>query len=280
LQAAHEAGVIHRDVKPGNVMHTRQGRVKLMDFGVVKELHTDLALTQVNDLLGTPVFMAPEQFDGPHAADVRSDVYALGATLFVAVTGQLPFPGKNCLTVLTRKIYHPLPSAKQIVPTLSDRTERAILRCLNPDPEKRPASCLEFLADLGPDVAQPLPDAAVEVICTPRIEGKQRAALERRIQPRRRARGTARYRLKGAGDVEPAKALLVDASVHGVQLVVQERSSVGDTVEVELRAPKGTPVMVREAHVRWVGAETGSFCYRLGCSWNRPFSYPELQHFA
>src|SRR5262245_12987573 len=90
LHAAHQPGLIHRDIKPSNVMLTRNGEVKLTDFGLVKETGTDLALTPVKDLLGTPNYMAPEMFDGAQNASVRSDVYSLAATLFTATTGEVP----------------------------------------------------------------------------------------------------------------------------------------------------------------------------------------------
>jgi serine/threonine protein kinase len=280
LQAAHEHGLIHRDVKPKNVMLTREGEVKLSDFGTVKEMTSDLVLTRLTDLLGTPAFMAPEQFDGAQHASVRSDIYSLAATLYTAVTGKVPFPGKTSLAILTRKIRHPLPSPRQVMPSLSERTERAILRSLNPDPEARPASCLAFLADLESTVGRPKSDPSVETLTGSSLSGQLLPKVERRGQPRRRVRGTARYR-PGASPYGPfAKAILVDASLSGVQILVQEQFKVGEGVEVELLTPEGMPVLRREALVRWAVAAPQSLYCRLGCRWKQPLTHAELQSFA
>src|SRR5262249_1895322 len=91
LHRAHKNGLIHRDVKPDNILVTPDGVAKLADLGLVKEADTDLNLTKTGRGLGTPHFMAPEQFRNAKNADVRCDIYSLGATLYMMVTGELPF---------------------------------------------------------------------------------------------------------------------------------------------------------------------------------------------
>lgn len=277
LNAAHEKRLLHRDVKPNNVMLTRDGRVKLTDFGIVKDMAQDVNLTPANELLGTPHYMAPEQFDGAEYASVRGDVYALAATLYHALSGEPPFPGKTWLAVLTRKIHHPVPSVRLKAPTVSDATDRALLRSMDPDPAKRPASCLELLAELGADDSHLLTAAMGELFASAPTVDRLATLRDRRRQTRHSARGTARYQRGGDSFI---KAILVDASIDGVQLLVQERFDAGESLEVELLTQQGVPLRKRVAHVRWAAASTSELYYHLGCSWRHPLTYAEWQSFA
>jgi serine/threonine protein kinase len=149
LQQAHEHGLIHRDIKPDNILVTPEGQAKLIDLGLVKELDSDLALTREGGGLGTPHFMAPEQFRGAKHVDVRCDIYSLGATLYMMVTGELPFASSNGpIDAWMKKINNDLLPPRKVVPTLSIRTERAIRRAMSADREERPASCPELLNEL------------------------------------------------------------------------------------------------------------------------------------
>ena len=148
LQKAHGQGMIHRDVKPDNILVDHDGQAKLTDLGLVKELEADLNLTRTGRGLGTPHFMAPEQFRNAKNADVRCDVYSLGATLYQLVTGELPFNGCGPVDAWMKKINNDLPAPRQLVPELSERVDWAIRRAMNPDPNQRPASCWEFVEDL------------------------------------------------------------------------------------------------------------------------------------
>jgi serine/threonine protein kinase len=148
LQKAHKQGLIHRDVKPDNIMLTRDGQAKLADLGLVKELETDINLTRTGRGLGTPHFMAPEQFKNAKNADVRCDVYSLGATLYMLVTGKMPFQSSGPLDAWMKKMNNELIPPRKINPDLSERLDAVILRAMNADPEQRPASCREFVDEL------------------------------------------------------------------------------------------------------------------------------------
>ncbi|MCS7161679.1 MAG: protein kinase, partial [Gemmatales bacterium] len=149
LHQAHRQGIIHRDVKPDNILVDSRGQAKLADLGLVKDLDADLNLTRTGRGLGTPHFMAPEQFRNAKNADVRCDVYSLGATLYMLVTGQLPFRGCSPLDAWIRKIHNDLPSPRQLRADLSERVDWAIRRAMSADPDKRPADCREFVEDLS-----------------------------------------------------------------------------------------------------------------------------------
>jgi serine/threonine protein kinase len=148
LHRAHKQNLVHRDVKPDNILVRPDGVAKLADLGLVKETDTDLNLTKTGRGLGTPHFMAPEQFRNAKNADARCDIYSLGATLYQMVTGELPFRSSGPLDAWMKKIQNELTPPKQLVPGLSDRVEAAILRAMHADPAKRQASCREFVEEL------------------------------------------------------------------------------------------------------------------------------------
>ncbi len=157
LHRAHKQNLVHRDVKPDNILVTPDGIAKLADLGLVKETETDLNLTKTGRGLGTPHFMAPEQFRNAKNADIRCDIYSLGATLYQMVTGELPFRSNGPLDAWMKKIQNELTAPRQLVPTLSDRLDWAIRRAMSADPDKRPISCREFIEDLTGHSTRRLP---------------------------------------------------------------------------------------------------------------------------
>lgn len=148
LRAAHKQGVIHRDVKPDNILLTPGGVAKLTDLGLVKELEADLNLTRTGRGLGTPHFMAPEQFRNAKKADARCDIYSLGATLYMMVTGELPFQSNGPLDAWMKKINNEIEPPRKRNSELTERTDWAIRRAISPDPIHRPDNCHEFIEDL------------------------------------------------------------------------------------------------------------------------------------
>lgn len=148
LQRAHKQGLVHRDVKPDNILVTRDGVAKLTDLGLVKDAEGDLNLTKTGRGLGTPHYMAPEQFRNAKNVDVRGDIYSLGATLYAMVTGVVPFENTNPLDCWMKKIRNEFPAPKELNPALSDRVDWAIRRAMSAEPDRRPASCREFIEDL------------------------------------------------------------------------------------------------------------------------------------
>jgi serine/threonine protein kinase len=148
LHRAHKQGLIHRDVKPDNILVTPDGQAKLADLGLVKEIETDLNLTRTGRGLGTPHFMAPEQFRNAKNATIQCDIYSLGATLYMMVTGELPFRSNGPLDAWMKKIQNELTPPRKLVSDLSERVDWAIRRAMSAAPEQRPATCREFVEDL------------------------------------------------------------------------------------------------------------------------------------
>ncbi|MCX8037860.1 MAG: serine/threonine-protein kinase [Candidatus Sumerlaeia bacterium] len=119
LAEAHRHAVFHRDVKPGNIFLANDGQIKLMDFGLAKD-QTDAYQTQMGLVIGTPLYLAPEQARGEQNIDGRADIYALGITLYHCLTGHIPFENLSVPLILTKKTVTAIPSPKEWVPDLSD----------------------------------------------------------------------------------------------------------------------------------------------------------------
>ncbi|MBI2899714.1 MAG: protein kinase [Planctomycetes bacterium] len=143
---AHGKGVIHRDVKPGNVMVDREGHVYVMDFGLAKEVEGP-GLTQAPSAVGTPNYMAPEQARG--RATAQSDVYAIGAILYELEAGRPPFLGATAAEVLVQVTTSEPPWPRRVVPGLSEDVEAVILKCMEKDLSRRYAGVAELIEDLA-----------------------------------------------------------------------------------------------------------------------------------
>jgi serine/threonine-protein kinase len=154
LGEAHALGIVHRDLKPHNLFLTigvgGRPKIKVLDFGISKMQDGELALTRSSDIVGTPVYMSPEQLRSSKDVDARADIWALGAMLYELVTGHLPFEAENvahlCSMVLSERPRPPRELRADIPEPLSD----AIMRCLSRDPAARFPGVVELVADLEP----------------------------------------------------------------------------------------------------------------------------------
>ena len=148
LNAAAEQKIVHRDIKPDNIMLTRRGEVKLADLGIAKNTDDNVQLTKSHVMMGTPAYLAPEQAQDAHSVDVRADIYSLGATLFEMLTGQIPYPGKSTYDILRKLVSEPVPDPRSIVDTISAPTARLVMRMLAKDAKQRPKSAMELLKEI------------------------------------------------------------------------------------------------------------------------------------
>jgi uncharacterized RDD family membrane protein YckC len=153
LEAAHERGIIHRDVKPSNCFVDTDGRVKIGDFGLCKSLLQAQHLTRTGTFLGTPLYSSPEQVRGSRL-DVRTDVYSVGATLYCLLTGQAPFQGSDAAATLARIVADPAPSLRSLRPELPPELDKVVLRALERNRERRYGSLTEFREALLPFLPQ------------------------------------------------------------------------------------------------------------------------------
>ncbi|GEM_PF-6970414 len=146
LAAAHRLGIVHRDVKPENVLLDREGRPRLVDFGIARK--GDVHLTREGLVMGSPAYMAPEQIRG-EAADQRADLYALGVLAWFLLVGREPFYSENVAEVLRQQIEDPVPSLRELRPDVPEQVEELLRRVLEKDPARRPQSVFEFLEQLS-----------------------------------------------------------------------------------------------------------------------------------
>jgi serine/threonine-protein kinase len=148
LDFAHRQGVIHRDLKPDNVLLRSDGAAVLTDFGIARAVSGYIASTGVNMTIGTPHYLSPEQAQG-RPLDQRVDYYALGVTLYKAATGEVPFSSSDWFELARMHVEDPPPALRRKRPELSKRFERIVMKCLAKHPDDRYQSAEEFQADLG-----------------------------------------------------------------------------------------------------------------------------------
>ncbi len=151
LECAHRHNIVHRDIKPGNMLLRSDSFVLLSDFGIAKILEANTALTRTGVGIGTPQYMSPEQGTGSPNVGPRSDLYSLGIVLYQAVTGRVPFgsPGDAPLTISLKHVNEPLPSPRQFAPDLPPLVEQVIVKALEKDPDRRFQSATEMIDALN-----------------------------------------------------------------------------------------------------------------------------------
>jgi eukaryotic-like serine/threonine-protein kinase len=153
LAFAHDAGLVHRDVKPQNVLLNGDGRAKVTDFGIARSLDVDTGMTQTGTVLGTSNYIAPEQAGG-HPVDAQTDVYSLGAVLYELLAGDVPFPGETFVAVALKHVHEPPPNLLDARSDVPLRVAAAVDRALEKDPDQRFPSMDAFAAELEACLAE------------------------------------------------------------------------------------------------------------------------------
>jgi serine/threonine protein kinase len=271
LHYAHERRIIHRDVKPDNVLLTAAGIIKLTDFGLAKDYNNfSQDITRPASALGTPHFMAPEQFADAKTADARCDIYSLAATLYNLLTGKLPFDAKTAVAILSNKELMRLPNPRAVSPAISKAMDAAIMAALNPNPDLRPASCLEFFSLLttrrvpGHGVRKPGPSA----------DGGERRA-DARFVIRVGCSTVIDPNIHGGGE-EKWPLLIRDLSASGVGILMARRFEPQTELAIECAAgPHGKTERLPARIVRVEAAAAGHWVH--GCEFIRPLTDEQLR---
>ncbi|MFH1227847.1 MAG: serine/threonine-protein kinase [Planctomycetota bacterium] len=201
LNVAHKKGVVHRDVKPENIMVTYDGEVKLMDFGLARVLDVASNLSQPGDILGTPHYMAPEQAQSM-PVDGRADIYSLGVVYYYMVTGQRPFEGDTPISVIMQHINNQPVDPRQLSPDLPQDVCQVINKMMAKKPEDRYQKCDEVVADLDMITSSvAIPSAALAKPGSPSVVSPAEAGL----QPNIVRKPLSASRQTGQAEQQPAR---------------------------------------------------------------------------
>ncbi|MBP9996164.1 MAG: Stk1 family PASTA domain-containing Ser/Thr kinase [Lachnospiraceae bacterium] len=176
IEAAHNNHIIHRDIKPQNVMISKDGKVKVTDFGIAKAVTSN---TITSNVMGSVHYTSPEQARGGYS-DAKSDIYSLGITLFEMLTGRVPFNGETTVAIAIKHIQEPMPSPREYTMEVPISVEQIVLKCTQKSPDRRYQNMQELIDDLKRSLMTPDEDFVQMV--DPDEEGATRAVPETEIR--------------------------------------------------------------------------------------------------
>ncbi|MCR2050264.1 Stk1 family PASTA domain-containing Ser/Thr kinase [Acetatifactor muris] len=181
IEAAHNHHIIHRDIKPQNIMISRDGKVKVTDFGIAKAATSN---TITSNVMGSVHYTSPEQARGGYS-DEKSDIYSLGITMFEMLTGRVPFNGETTVAIAIKHIQEELPLPKEYVPEIPGSVESIVLKCCQKSPDRRYQNMQDLIADLKQSLMNPDEDFVVRndpdmERGTRMISDSERAQIKRR----------------------------------------------------------------------------------------------------
>ena len=151
IEAAHRNRIIHRDIKPQNIMISKDGKVKVTDFGIAKAVTSN---TITSNVMGSVHYTSPEQARGGYS-DEKSDIYSLGITMFEMLTGRVPFNGETTVAIAIKHIQEPMPSPREYIPEIPISVEQIVFKCTQKSPDRRYQSMAELIDDLKKSLMHP-----------------------------------------------------------------------------------------------------------------------------
>lgn len=172
LEAAHNNHIIHRDVKPQNIIISKEGKVKVTDFGIAKAASSN---TITSNVMGSVHYTSPEQARGGYS-DVKSDIYSLGVTLYEMLTGRVPFNGDTTVAIAIKHIQEPMPDPKDYAPDVPVSVEKIVLKCCQKSPDRRYQSAGALITDLKKSLITP--DEDFVELADPDTDGETRPVTD------------------------------------------------------------------------------------------------------
>ena len=172
IEAAHNNHIIHRDIKPQNIIISRDGKVKVTDFGIAKAATSN---TITSNVMGSVHYTSPEQARGGYS-DEKSDIYSLGITMFEMLTGRVPFNGETTVAIAIKHIQEEMPSPKEFIPEIPSSVDRIVIKCCQKSPDRRYQNIQELVADLKQSLINP--EEVFVVANDPDLEGGTRMISE------------------------------------------------------------------------------------------------------
>lgn len=275
----HENNIIHRDVKPDNILITPKHELILTDLGLMKDLVSDGNLTQSGTTLGSLFFMAPEQYEDARTADIRSDIYSAGGTLYFCLTGTSPFRAKGNIFILKKKFNNDFVKPSNLLVDFPPELEELICRCLQADPNLRFANFSEFIealdqleskgiVDFDDNTSPTLPEISIP---------EEDSDSERRRADRYATQVEARcHTLQAQG--QQWLGTIQDISITGVRVEATRRFEPGTILGLVVYDMILELESTHWAKVCWVRQLNNNF-FSMGCSFNRPLKEDELNTF-
>jgi serine/threonine-protein kinase len=238
LDYAHRRGVVHRDIKPGNVLITEEGQVKVTDFGIARAVNTEESLTQVGSVMGTATYFSPEQAEG-RVVDSRSDLYSLGIVLYEMLVGRPPFTGDSPVAVASKHVREVAPMPRLFLATIPVGIEAVTMKAIAKRPEDRYQDAEEFREDLlryvsGVPVLAPDPEAAhaSDVEATTTMAAINRTQTIPIFSGPRTDLVSSRRRRRGPGVWGVVAVALVVAALAAGGVVLATKSGKGGSISV------------------------------------------------
>lgn len=244
LQFAYENGIVHRDIKPGNILIDKSNTAKLSDMGLAKKIKTDTSITQSGITMGSPYYIAPEQAEDVKAADHRSDIYSLGCTLFHALSGELPYRGTSPFDIMRKHVTAPVPDLHKIEPTVPPELAAIVGRMMAKVPSDRYQRPLDVQADLArccPEVYRPgahvlllhyTIDKILRIFTTPMV--KRIVQVVGVVVVLLVVVSLWRLRSKSVATVSPVRKVMTPAEEVATVQPVEERTPMADTIREHL----------------------------------------------
>jgi serine/threonine protein kinase len=269
VQFIHERKLVHRDIKPANVLIDPSGEVKLADLGLIKNADAQNPQTRSRVTLGTPDYLAPEQHENAANADFRCDIFSLGVTLYVALTGVFPFGRGGLMATLLNKIKFEFAPLSRVLNEIGEAIDQAVTRAMHPDPRMRQSTAREFLTEITGKTTLSRPQLTPTCPEPYRLESKSRRKHSRTPMSISGINVSLEHSEMPACEGETA-----NISTRGICIMMRRAFSVGSILK--LTFPTTADNKPLRARVCWV-RQTLNRQWLVGCAFSSELKSDQLK---